>query len=230
MKAKKWKLVLGWILLACGVIAMDLIFLGIGLGLLIWHYNGKKKVEAPMPEIPTPETPTPAPMPEAPAPAQVKPVIVANVKTYKVTGMSHRMENLMALAEENDDYQLSKKALIKKAEEYADLTGGDPEDQRIWQYEFYPHKTELVPEPDNPVDPNAIKVVIDGQHVGYIKSGSCAHLLKVIREGRIGRIGCQIGGGKYKYIDEDYNEDGDSIYTLEKDELAYFVHLKIEEL
>lgn len=227
MKAKKWKLVLGWILLACGVIAMDLIFLGIGLGLLIWHYNGKKKVEAPKattPEAPSPapaEQPAPeAPMPEAPAPAQVKPVIVANVKTYKVTGMSHRMENLMALAEENDDYQLSKRELVKE-----ELIG-----ERVWQYEFYPHKTELVPEPDNPVDPNAIKVVIDGQHVGYIKSGSCAHLLKVISEGRIGRIGCQIGGGKYKYIDEDYNEDGDSIYTLEKDELAYFVHLKIEEL
>ena len=218
MKAKKWKLVLGWILLACGVIAMDLIFLGIGLGLLIWHYNGKKKVEAPK-DI-TPEAPSPAPA-EPPAPeAPAQPVTVANVKTYKVTGMSHHMENLMALAEENDDYKLGKRELVD-----ADLIG-----ERVWKYEFYPLKTELVPEPDNPVDPNAIKVVVDGQHVGYIKSGSCAHLLKVISEDRLGRIGCQIGGGKYKYIDEDYNEDGDSIYTLEKDELAYFVHLKIEEL
>lgn len=218
MKEKRWKLVLGWILLACGVIAMDLIFLGIGLGLLIWHYNGKKKTEAP--KATTPEAPSLTPAEQSAPEAPAQPVTVANVKTYKVTGMSHRMENLMALAEENDDYKLSKRELVD-----ADLIG-----ERVWQYEFNHYKTELVPEPDNPYDPNAIKVVVDGQHVGYIKSGSCAHLLKVISEGRIGRIGCQIGGGKYKYIDEDYNEDGDSIYTLEKDELAYFVHLKIEEL
>ena len=38
----------------------------------------------------------------------------------------------------------------------------------------------------------SIKVVIDGEHIGHIKAGSCAHLLKVIREGRIHKISCKI--------------------------------------
>lgn len=133
--------------------------------------------------------------------------------------MSHRIENIMALAVENDEYSLTKRELIDQG----------MEQQRVWEYEFYPKKAELVPEPDNPHDPNAIKVVVDGQHVGYIKAGSCAHLLKCLKEGRIGKMDVKMGGGKYKYISVDYNENGKEVYTLEKDELPFYVHLSIIE-
>lgn len=173
-----------------------------------------------------PAQPTVPPMPpvKPPAPAAPAPVAPAGPtaaeKKYKVTGLQYYMDNLITLAHENYEYDLSKRELIDDG-----LT-----EQRVYQYEFYPHKTELVPEPDNPNDPKAIKVVVNDQHIGYIKAGSCGHLLRVIREGRIVKIDCDIGGGRYKYLSlDDYTESGKEIYTLEKDEAPFYVHLKITE-
>ena len=155
----------------------------------------------------------------APAPVQpAKPA--ATAKTYKVTGLQYYMENIMALASENIAYEWSKRDLID-----AWMT-----DERVYQYDFSAKVAELVPEPDNPHDPKAIKVVVDGQHVGYIKAGSCAHLHKVIRENRIERIDCEISGGKYKIVLENYDDmTGKSSYTMERDEAPIWVHLSILE-
>ena len=67
-------------------------------------------------------------------------------------------------------------------------------------------------------------------HVGYIKAGSCSHLLKVIREDRIQKVSCQVGGGRYKkvYV-EDYTESGKEIYALEKETIPWYVHLTVTE-
>lgn len=168
------------------------------------------------PIIDTPQvtTPPPAstPKPEAPTPTES-----IKIKTYKVTGMSHYIDNIMNLSSENIYYDLSKKQLIEE--------GYDNE--RVYQYDFYPKKTELVPEPDNPYDSNAVKVVVDGEHVGYIKSGSCSHILKLLKEDRIKKIDCTIAGGKYKYVG--YDEDEDTYY-MDKDEAPFFVHLSISEI
>lgn len=148
----------------------------------------------------------------------VKPTQTVNQKihTYKVTGMSYRIENVMKLASKNDDYDLTKKEMIESG-----LDG-----TRTYEYDFFGFKTELVPEPDNPYDPNAVKVVVDNNHVGYIKSGSCKHILNLLKENRIGKIDCEIGGGKYKYLS--YDEENDS-YFIERGETHIFVHLKIWE-
>lgn len=138
------------------------------------------------------------------------------VKTYKVAGVSYREKDIIALGLENEDYSLTKKEIIENG----------LEDDRIYEYEFYPDKIELVPEPENPHDPNAIKVIVDGVHVGYIKSGSCSHVHKLLKENRIEKIDCTIGGGKYKYLDYDIDEDK---YTLEKSDSPIFVHLEITE-
>ena len=142
-----------------------------------------------------------------------------NKKTYKFTGMEHRLDNLLSLSCENDDYKASKKEIIEFG----------MENQRIQEREFYPAKIDLIPEPDNPFDPNAIKVVVDEQHVGYIKRGSCAHLLKLLRENRVGKISGEIKGGRYKIVVEDEDDSGNSKYYIEKSEAPYSIHLKIEE-
>lgn len=157
-----------------------------------------------------------APKPKE-APEQPKPVVA---KKYRVTGMDHYMDNLMSIATENDEYELTKKGLIDEG-----YIG-----ERVWKYDFYATKVEIVPEPENPVDPKAIKVIVDGAHVGYIKAGSCAHLLKVIREKRIKKISCEMFGGPYKYIEEEYDYERDKeVYTLERGTAPYAVHLTIEE-
>lgn len=135
-------------------------------------------------------------------------------ETHRVAGTSFRTEQIISLSEENDVYDYSKKELID--EFYTD--------ERIYQYIFNPINVELIEEPDNKHDPNAIKVVVDDVHVGYIKKGSCSHVKKLMRENRIKSITAYIGGGKYKYVYEDFDTEK---YILERDESSYFVELKI---
>ena len=136
-------------------------------------------------------------------------------KIYKVTGVSHYVKNIMSLGFKNDDFKLSKKDMIDEG-----LEG------RIYEYDFFPGKVELIPEPDNKYDPNAVKVVVDNILVGYIKAGSCKHILNIINGNRIEKIDCTIGGGKYKYLGYDYDDDK---YYLDKGESSLYVELKILE-
>lgn len=141
-------------------------------------------------------------------------VILPTYETHKVTGVSHYLDNISQLAFTNDDYELSKKEIVENG------LDGD----RIYQYEYYPKNIELVPEPDNAYDPKAIKVMIDGVHVGYIKAGSCSRIHNLINNNSIEKIGAFIGGGKYKIVEyDDYEEK----YNIEKDETNIFIDLKI---
>lgn len=153
---------------------------------------------------------TPWPVQSAPAPS--------NVERHKVAGISYRTEELLSLGLENYDYDLSKEQLIE-----AGLT-----DERVYRMDFYPDTCELIPEPENPEDPKAIKVVVDGVHIGYIKQGSCAHIHKLLREDRIEDIDCEISGGSYKVVLTDYDEDGDEVYTMETDSARYYAVVVIK--
>lgn len=146
-----------------------------------------------------------------PAPAPKK--AAAGARTYRVTGMKYYQTAIMKMAVEDPTYDLSKRDLVKRG-----LVG-----RYVRRYKFCPCKVELVPEPDNKKDPNAIKVVVDGAHIGYIKAGSCAHLHKVIREGRLGAIGCEIGGGPSKCVREEVDDNtGKPVYVMETDNSDYF--------
>lgn len=132
------------------------------------------------------------------------------------TGISHYLDNISALAKENYVYDFSKKELIEEG-----LEG-----EKIYRYSFCPESVLLQPEPENPYDPNAVKVIVDGQHVGYIKKGSAAHIRKQLLAGNIVEVTADIGGGPWKLVDGD-DEDG---YTLEKGEYSYWVDLSITEM
>ena len=141
-------------------------------------------------------------------------------RTYHVAGTTFYEDAILSLSAENPDYEMSKRDLID-----AGMT-----DERIWEYEFDPTHVELLPEPENPHDPNAVKVVVDGEHIGYIKKGSCKHILKLIQEDHILKIDCEMGGVNYKIVSEDYDDEKDKeVYTLERDKTNYFVVLTIRE-
>lgn len=144
--------------------------------------------------------------------------------TYKVSGTSFRKENILSLSTENPYYDYTKRELIDE-----DMT-----DERIYQYDFFTARTELVPEPNNQHDPDAVKVIVDGVHIGYIKTGETKHVLNAINSKHIKRIYCQIYGGKYKYLtlSDDYMYDKEpksSDYELEKHETEFGAKLTIEE-
>lgn len=196
-------------LLTCGICGVGWIIDCIIYGSRVFKKSSTQKttpqpVETNKPEpvqVSTLQTITP----EIPTPKKTE--------THKVTGMTHHMDNIMNLASENYNYSLTKRELIDE----------DIVNERVYEYEFYTTKTELIPEPDNPYDPNAVKVIVDGEHVGYIKKGSCSHILKLLREDMIEKIDAEIKGGKYKIVLYDYEDT----YTLEKNDAPVSVHLSI---
>ena len=135
-------------------------------------------------------------------------------RNINVTGTAHYERNLLKLAVNNPAFSWSDKDIARKMN-----------CQNIYQYSFHPKKVELIPEPTNPHDPNAIKVVIDGELVGYVKSGSCSMILKLINENRIARLDAQITGGEYKNI----WSDGNDIQQREKGRKSYHVKIAITE-
>lgn len=166
-----------------------------------------------MKEAPT--TPTAAPTP-APTPTYT-PKPAPKVEHHNVTGTSFRREALLSLGVENDDYTKTKRELIED-----DIIG-----ERVYKTDFYANRVELVPEPDNPHDPNAIKVVVDGQHIGYIKKGSCAHVRNLLENDAIRAMRCEIKGGRYKMLLEEEDDDGKTRYDLITDEHALCADLFI---
>lgn len=245
MACLNWQIIIGSLILLYGLLIIFLsFFFGImvivfGLGLLSvggTKYKEKqemrerallrKLLEATAKESPAekPTTKEPPIKTEAPAPSQPKPSSVVaqptKCKTYKVAGVTRYAENIEELGIENVDYTKTKRELIDEG-----MT-----DERIWKYLFYPDKVELIPEPENPHDPNAIMVIVDDIHVGYIKQGSCSHVYKLLREDLISDIDCTIGGGPYKFIAKEYDDEKDKeVYVLEKDSTNFFVHLQIAE-
>lgn len=143
----------------------------------------------------------------------------SKVTRHSVTGTSFRQDAIRALGKKNPDFALTKRDLFKRGMEAP-----------IYEYTFSPKKAELVPEPENPNDPNAIKVLVDGVHVGYIKSGSCAHVHKLLRESRVVKIEPVVFGGKSKQLcTYDANAKHMEDYELEKDETSFGVYLNITE-
>lgn len=134
-------------------------------------------------------------------------------ETFHIAGTSYREDAILTLAEENDDYNLSKKELIDNG----------MEDERIYKYYFPTMRSELIPEPDNPHDPNAIKVLVNGVHIGYVKAGSCSHVKNLLGSGKVSSYGVDIAGGPFKRIYED--EDGK--YQLEKEDRNFSATLMI---
>lgn len=176
--------------------------------LIGWWYTPLKEVLANLASAFT--LPTSTPQDPAPEPLKSEPLAAdtpqTKVEHHRIAGTSFRLDAIKELLDENPDYPLSKRELIDQG-----LIN-----ERIYKLEVYNNSAVLEPEPENPTDPKAIKVLTEGVHIGYIKAGSCAHIHKALREGRIESVEVEIKGGEYKILLEDFDEDGESVYSLER--------------
>ena len=102
----------------------------------------------------------------------------SNYESYNVVGMSYHIPEFMPAANINSDYSLSDQKILDKG----------LDNKRIMQYVFPFKHIELVEEPDNPYDKNAVKVLADGLMIGYIKKEECTHVKDMIRSGVIDRV------------------------------------------
>lgn len=73
-------------------------------------------------------------------------------------------------------------------------------DRRYYKYDLFEGACTLEPEPDNEVDPNAVKVVVNKiWHVGYIPKENTDEAKQLAAAGR--KFFVKISGGPYKVFD-----------------------------
>lgn len=127
---------------------------------------------------------------------------------FKLTGLQYYIKSVIKkLGIKNSYYEYSKTEL-KEAYQYDDY---------INEYDFAFKDIQIIPEPDNPHDPKAIKVLADDTQVGYIKKGSTSRVRNLLNDPDLSYYSLDIKGGKYKHVYEDENgkiqvETGESEY------------------
>lgn len=122
----------------------------------------------------------------------------SNPIELSVAGTYYRKDDIASILNKNRLYNAGNDIFIDKAKE----------NKRIYKYNRRETNAVLVPEPTNEHDHNAIKVVIDNVHVGYIPADQCLEIKKVMN--KISNITAVIYGGDYKYhsCDSVYNAEG----------------------
>ena len=121
-----------------------------------------------------------------------------------------------------EDRQKRIKDAVKEEREFAELYEGwsnkeilemYSEGERVYELNINGYsEIELIPEPGNKFDPNAIKVIHeDIGHVGYVPATYCKKVKKAIEEGY--ELEWKLLGGKYKYIEFDDDKCDDVVKT-----------------
>ena len=137
---------------------------------------------------------------------------------FKVAGLTYHLDDLWSLEQPNDDYDMSKREIIEDG----------LEDEKIYKTFWMIGKTELIPDPDNEYDPNAIKVLMDGKLVGYVPKDETAEVKKLLDSGLIKHIASDVTGGNYKIVYSDYDLEKDKdVYEMEKDKDPYEAFITI---
>lgn len=115
---------------------------------------------------------------------QEKPKAVIKEQRHILENIDAHMETIMKYAEKNDDYKLSKKALIEEGRD----------DEKIYEFEMW-EEAQLNQQPDG-----TIEATIHGETIGTIKQGSHAKVNKLIKSGNIRNIHAEVSGGNYKIL------------------------------
>lgn len=145
---------------------------------------------------------------------------MSNIKKirFRIAGTQYYEKDFVEqLGKRDPDYDCSASEL---KEAYYD---GD----KIYEYDFSGLKAELIPEPDNEHDPNAVKVVANGVQVGYIKKGSCTRVKNLMKLSDFAGVDVSISGGKYKYICEYEDDNGNEKVRVDKGEQPFYVDIDI---
>lgn len=104
-----------------------------------------------------------------------------------VSGTYYRKDEISSILCDNPMYNLSDVDFINKI----------PCGKKIYKFKIKRSSALLVQEPTNPHDSNAIQVLIDNTHVGYIPSDCCSEVKSILNS--IISVSSEIYGGDYKY-------------------------------
>ena len=139
----------------------------------------------------------------------------------KVKGMSYRQEAFSDLCQE----------LIRESNDppYLGYTSKEIKEELIFEERFYKHlpfeipDVDFIPEFDNKFDPNAVKIVVRGYHLGYVTKSKNRKVLRLTTDSNNEVIkNAEIYGGDYK----DINPDSGRLRTV-KDSFKIRIKLKV---
>lgn len=139
----------------------------------------------------------------------------------KVKGISYRQEAFSDLCQE----------LIRESDDtpYLGYTSKEIKEELIFEDRFYKYSpfeitdVEFIPEFDNEFDPNAVKIVVRGYHLGYVTKSKNRKVLRLTTDSNNEVIkNAEIYGGDYK----DINPDNGRLRTV-KDSFKIRIKLKV---
>lgn len=106
---------------------------------------------------------------------------------YRISETEKFSENLLEIARENDDFDMSKKEIVENG----------MEDETIYRYLFLPKKVELLPKDE------ITEVYADRQLIGFLSEQKTLEMASFKESHEVHDIGVDIWGGPYKYYDSD---------------------------
>lgn len=139
----------------------------------------------------------------------------------KVKGISYRQEAFSDLCQE----------LIRESDDipYLGYTSKEIKEELIFGGRFYKYlpfeipDVEFIPESDNEFDPNAVKILVRGYHLGYVTKSKNRKVLRLTTDSNNEVIkNAKIYGGDYKDIDP----ESDKLRTV-KDSFKIQINLKV---
>lgn len=131
-------------------------------------------------------------------------------ETFEIPGAFYHRTSIAKVANPNPDWRKSCKSLIKAGKA----------NQKIYRFERTTKTAELVEEPNNPHDKNAVMVIVDGEKIGYIGADENLHVKSILKSKTVKSISATITGGEYKTI----ISESDMI----KDKTGPYVTVKIQ--
>lgn len=131
-------------------------------------------------------------------------------ETFEIPGAYYHRTSIAKVANPNPDWKKTCKSLIKAGKA----------NQKIYRFERTTKTAELVEEPNNPHDKNAVMVIVDGEKIGYIGADENLHVKSILKSKTVKSISATITGGEYKTI----ISESDMI----KDKTGPYVTVKIQ--
>jgi len=114
-------------------------------------------------------------------------------ETFEIPGAYYHRTSIAKVANPNPDWGKTCKSLIKAGKV----------NQKIYRFERTTKTAELVEEPNNPHDENAVMVIVDGEKIGYIGADEALHVKEIMRQHCLKSVTAVITGGEYKTITPD---------------------------
>lgn len=114
------------------------------------------------------------------------------IKEFRARGCSHYLHNIQSLACINKDWK-------KKND---NIVSDGLASKKIYRYYYTNTPVNLIGEPTNPHDKNAIQVIVANKLIGYVPAEECLSVKNIFRKYEIKYISCFIGGGEFKVVSE----------------------------